>query len=896
MAPAQSRQRVAVSKSIATKVLMIKFSDMRRSNPRLATAWAKSPNRRGAGGSGWLSLVDHSIDVTAVAEALLRLPTIRARFDELAERVLSDIDVARLCFFIGIHDAGKVNHGFQAKLRNENRRSGHIGPLWAILCHTHFDLATRKMRRALRKALMAVRWKSWFKDQEAERGFWGVILAHHGSLPIEPPQARPSLWHPRDDYDPISALEGLAKVVSRMTPDAFCDDDRKLPDPTRFQHAFAGFVTLADWLGSDDTVFRFPNSGAPSGSERIAWARHHAADLLNRRGIDPIDARGAAKQQVDDFVALFPGLSKARPAQAELLRAPLPKPGQVIVLEAETGSGKTEAALIHFLRLFRAGEVDGLYFALPTRAAAVQIHERITDMITRWLGPAAPPVGLAVPGYLRVDEAEGTRLPDEYGVLWPDEVQDRGWAVENSKRYLSGAVMVGTVDQMLLGGLRVRHAPFRSGPMLRLLLCVDEVHASDAYMTTLLRNVLNQHTAAGGHALLMSATLGSLARMRLLSDRVERRLEPEASSAALLPYPSLQRSGDSSPKLLPGEGGRRKKVTVELLDPKADDHRLSMDLKAAAEDGAVLLFIRNRVGDAVDTVRRLEEIGAPLLRCQGVTAPHHGRFAPEDRRLLDAALEQAFQKRRGVIAVTTQTAEQSLDIDADWLITDIAPGDVFLQRIGRLHRHDRPRPTGSKRARVSVLAPTPEQLVRTLNHQGMVCRRTILGLGGVYENIVGVLSTRKWLEEHREIRIPEHNRALVEAATHRCVLSDLAEDLGEPWKLHLQDVEGKTAANSGAARIVCIDWDAPLTDNQPIPHLDHRPATRLGIKDRRVHLPRAMKGPFGRPVRTLNIPGWMVPDEGSDADVSNVVSEGGEIRFRLGSREYRYNRFGLSTS
>ena len=90
------------------------------------------------------------------------------------------------------------------------------------------------------------------------------------------------------------------------------------------------------------------------------------------------------------------------------------------------------------------------------------------------------------------------------------------WAVERPKRYLSGAAMVGTVDQLLLGGLQVRHGHLRSGPMLRLLLVIDEVHASDAYMTEILRNVLDQHAAAGGPALLMSATLGALARLRFL--------------------------------------------------------------------------------------------------------------------------------------------------------------------------------------------------------------------------------------------------------------------------------------------------------------------------------------------------------------------------------------------
>ena len=140
---------------------------------------------------------------------------------------------------------------------------------------------------------------------------------------------------------------------------------------------------------------------------------------------------------------------------------------------------------------------------------------------------------------------------------------------------------------------------------------------------------------------------------------------------------------------------------MELLDPEADHASLLVRLKGAADSGATVLFIRNRVDDARKAFLRLEEIGTPLLRCLGVPAPHHGRFAPEDRRLLDEALEQAFHQRDGV--------------------TDIAPGDVLLQRIGRLHRHERARPTGFGEPRVTVLAPTPEQLAGTLRpHTGVL--------------------------------------------------------------------------------------------------------------------------------------------------------------------------------
>ena len=243
--------------------------------------------------------------------------------------------------------------------------------------------------------------------------------------------------------------------------------------------------------------------------------------------------------------------------------------------------------------------------------------------------------------------------------------------------------------------------------------------------------------------------------------------------------------------------------------------------------------------------------------------------------------------------MTTQTAEQSLDIDADWLVTDIAPGDVLLQRIGRLHRHARARPRGFEAPLVTVLAPTAEQLARTLNSRGVVKRgRTLLGLGRVYENIVGVLATREWLAKCGEVRIPADNRELVEAATHPSALAEFAERLGGVWPAHLRDVEGKTAALAGAAMTVAINWDDPLTENQPIP--DSRAETRLGLKDRRVELPEPTCGPFGTPVRMLNIPGWMAQEIPEDAAVADVTIRNGEITFCLGSKTFRYDRLGLS--
>ena len=118
--------------------------------------------------------------------------------------------------------------------------------------------------------------------------------------------------------------------------------------------------------------------------------------------------------------------------------------------------------------------------------------------------------------------------------------------------------------------------------------------------------------------------------------------------------------------------------------------------RKAAADGAKVLVIRNTVANAQAVFNELvgQAGGEWALTVNGTPTLHHSRFAAEDRKLLDDAVEAVLGKERtpgGRIVIGTQTLEQSLDIDADILITDLCPVDVLLQRIGRLHRHTRDR-------------------------------------------------------------------------------------------------------------------------------------------------------------------------------------------------------------
>ena len=256
-------------------------------------AWAKSPNgdfqpelaRRRR--RGWLKLVDHSVDVAAVGAELLRLPTIREPLSELAKRPLSEIDIDRLCFFIGLHDAGKVTQDFQAKLcsRGQKPDADHIRPLWSIVgTRNHVKECDRTLCSKLCTSLASARWRSWFADWETERALWLAILNHHNYTPdnLKLLPVEPRLWAQRDIYDPLVALEKLAAAMINMFPSAFAPShSEQLPTGCAqdFWQGFARLVMQSDSLGSDADVFGFPPD-AKSGVARVPCSREQAANKM----------------------------------------------------------------------------------------------------------------------------------------------------------------------------------------------------------------------------------------------------------------------------------------------------------------------------------------------------------------------------------------------------------------------------------------------------------------------------------------------------------------------------------------------------------------------------------------------------------------------------------------
>jgi CRISPR-associated endonuclease/helicase Cas3 len=876
-------------------------------------AWGKLSRDQSGRLTGEHPLLDHMTDVAACFLALAECSAVRRSLEKTAGRALDTVDLQRLAVLVFLHDVGKANAGFQSRRwQSPDRPPGN----WPTTPFGHgpegWELISGRVSNAEHYAVGLPIAEIVVWGEAAVSELLQASISHHGRpLGVSPGKEAECIWKPVLNragavlYDPAATLSSMGDRLKQSYPLAFAEGYQPLPDVPAFVHLFAGLVQLADWLGSDTREGFFPYT-AP-GEDRTQTAAVSAKYAVHAIGLDVNTWRGELCAGVPTFSDAF-GVPKARPMQSAAADLSL---GNIVVLEAETGSGKTEAALWRFVQLFEAGQVDSLYFALPTRVAATQLYQRVRMLVRRLWPTDAPVVVRALPGYEAADDQEKISLPD-FKVQWPDDPADekahQRWVAESPKRFLAATIAVGTIDQALLGALKVRHAHMRHALLARSLLVVDEVHASDAYMTVLLEKLLQAHLKTGGQAMLLSATLGSSARSRYLSiGHAKKQAPPSLADACAAPYPALSFRNASGMHLQPVAGNpQHKTVYWETLDAMDDPVRIAALAAQAVAQGARVLVVRNTVPAAVATLKALEQLtqaqgGDWLFKVNGVSTVHHSRYSRQDRPLLDQAVEAQLgktrQDTRGRVIIGTQTLEQSLDIDADLLITDLCPMDVLLQRLGRLHRHTRPeteRPEGYRQPRVWVLTPAGSDLTPMLKRSRHGLGRFHDG-GGVYPDLRMVEATKRLIQAQPSRQIPADNRMLVEHATHTEALQVVEKELGADWQKLGQAIEGDTSARKGIGHLHTLPYDDAFGDVL-FPDSDQKIATRLGAADRLVIFDPPQPGPFQQDAKQLALRHHQIPKGVSpDALPTNLVvlPERAGFEFTLGEARYRYNRFGL---
>ncbi len=584
----------------------------------------------------WHSVIGHCLDVAVVARRLMGLPVLRARLSAATGNCLTDVQIDRLAVIAGIHDAGKCLAGFQAKrTQNLTIGQGHVAEFLAAL------QVSQSVRDAIRIDLL----REWFHEPLP------VLIAsicHHGE-PVSITAVNRRLGEVSGqlsatvfNHDPLAEIRRLTERLIAAFPQV-SGDAPALTFPPPAQHLLAGIVMTADWMASDPARFPYLN-----GDDKL---RIHLVDRL-------MQGTGWTGWNSGASPAKLLGERIPRPAQSAIQEVSPEE--RLVVIEAPTGTGKTETALIHASRLVDLGLVDGLYFAVPSRSAATELHERIARNMVDVHPALQGKVVRAVPGMIDTDPAQDIH-----------DQPDKSWAVKAPKTVFAAPVAVGTIDQAMLSILRVRHSWLRAACLSRQLLVIDEVHASDPYMAEIVGALIDRHIDLGGHVLAMSATLGETAFARLC----RRRERLPMNKAVHVPYPAIRFQHHTKP--LQATETRRVEIAVLGID------RCIERAIAAARAGQSVLLIRSTVADAIDTRKRISGSGVEVML-------HHSRYALHDRKILDRRLMDIMgpRGRRGAfVAVATQTAEQSLDIDSDLLITDACPADVLLQRLGRLHRH-----------------------------------------------------------------------------------------------------------------------------------------------------------------------------------------------------------------
>lgn len=664
--------------------------------PSYFAYWGKA--RPDEGQAKFHLLPYHSLDVAAVGEEFLvthpRLTDwLVAQTGFPCRQTLS----SWLCFWLSLHDLGKFSHSFQSQCPGiVTELKGAPPPNSGLQGVRHDSLGFWLLISSLSERMQT---QAWFGTSAGWRDggrIWAqAVTGHHGQPPLATPEhmrthfqsdAREAAWAFVEAMADLFLTPELRQHLSTVSPAVFEETSQ------RASWWVAGIAVLADWIGSDAHAFRYRSAADPDLVAYRMHARETARQTLRQSGVRPPPQPAPL-----DFTELFPTIVTPSPLQRWADTAALSTQPQLHLLEDVTGAGKTEAAVMLTHRLMANGLADGFFIGLPTMATANAMYGRIAGVYARLFADFAS-LALAHGRKDLVEDFAASVLPPAWEENDPAQQDDTAssrcarWLADHNKRALLAPAGVGTIDQALLAVLQAKHQSLRLLGLFRKVLVVDEVHACDAYMQRTLESLLEFHATAGGSAILLSATLPQRMKAALLRAFARGR-EAVASLPLQASYPLVtswprydaQAGVDETPVATRPDVRRTVRVQHEH-----DTATVIVAIVQALSRGQCVGWIRNTVGDVLQA-RDLLQAHVPADKM----TVFHARFTLGDRLnteeqvLANMGPLSTAESRQGRLLIATQVAEQSLDIDLDFLVSDLAPIDRLIQRAGRLRRHSR---------------------------------------------------------------------------------------------------------------------------------------------------------------------------------------------------------------
>lgn len=719
-------------------------------SPQARSLWAKSGDE-----TGHLSLAQHLIDSACAAAAVYDTWVPNSLNKNLGQNLkLSVEEVRRLYIWLaGLHDLGKGTLTFQGQLdlKPEFRHLlSRVADAGLPITMSDLETARKSMPHSVSSGLIL---RSWLEQKGFSRrqANWvsSTVDAHHG-VPSGP--ERDAIGTVLSEY-PAEWRAVHNELIDAMTETVGVHDVLESLKSRRNLFAaeaqiLTGLIVMADWIASNPDAFPMVVSGTQT--QRVE---------NGMRAID-LTVPWSPAQLNDDTHALFrdsfgwPSTFQARPIQqamADVART-CTEP-TLIILEAETGVGKTEAALAAAQIIAASNGAQGIYFAAPTMATANGLLERTMN----WARNTTD-TGQVSSLYLAHSK---NQLSKPYRELRFRDVNEDGtdpaahgdvvassW-MSGRRRGLLSNIVVGTVDQVLMLALRQRYSMLRHAALAGKIIIFDEIHSYGSYTSDYLATTLEWLAHYGATVIMMSATLPSAEREKLIAAYTGNPVDEHSEA-----YPLITVASESSLRYVtPEQSPTNLEARIAIIDDAIT--ALKKLLEHLLIDGGVALIICN-------TIARAQEVfNALTSNYPGEVELHHAGFMAWQRSEKEDRMRRELgpDSHRGEgrpwrkIVVATQVAEQSLDIDADVLVTDLAPMDLIIQRIGRLHRHDRPESDRPEQLR--------EPLVFVRAIEGLKPAPTIdSGANAVYDPLI-LLKTL--LQLPNEFKRPDDVAALVHA-------------------------------------------------------------------------------------------------------------------------------------
>ncbi len=701
--------------------------------------WGKS-NRQNS--SLYHPLLFHSIDSGMVAHEIWEQVMAETTKEQIALSAgISKEQIANwLAFFVSCHDIGKASPGFQGLIEEHASRLSKEGLKLDNYITYHNVLSTKIILeegfyRGTSNLMDELRYTVAF-----------AIGGHHGYYShaddigkIHDSDLGDKLW----EKIRLDILDYLAELF--RIKDEILEIDQDYVN--NFFIILSGLTSVADWIASSDDYFDYaPKCDNPKRYAEVSCKR--AKDAISN-----LHWNTGTKKDVKSmtFETLFPGYKpNSLQRKAISLSKSLTQPSLVII-EAPMGMGKTEAALYLEERLAQIVGVSGYYVALPTQATADEMFRRVKDFASNQKNTNAINLHLIHGHAVLSDQYSQLKTngseeyePEQQYVLVADD-----WFTYN-KRGLLSPLGVGTIDQVLLSVLPTKHFFVRLFGLAGKVVIIDEVHAYDIYTSTLIDRTIEWLRALGTSIILLSATLPSQRRNQLMERYGGKIDESYDARYPRISWVSGKKCGIESFKPRP-EDNCEKIIDIKWID-KSD---LSDSLISRLKDGGSVAIVCNTVSSAQQRYLELSnaineqsvDIDIDLL---------HARYPFENKKIRVERNLKKFGKDRDTfdkpsILVATQIIEQSLDLDFDLMITELAPVDLVLQRVGRLHRHQRERPSNLLKPELWILNPIISE------------GRFKFGPEEIFYSEYILLRSKLILDNQNRIEIPSDIETLVES-------------------------------------------------------------------------------------------------------------------------------------